>query len=138
MPLGADGDQLVFEGYVAGGRTGSASAIEVPLRDSAEFVACVEIFRAINDGANVGVGLYYPSDPDWRQLASTAGWNPDQPFLAEHWTPDAGSPDDWIASVEGDAFFQLALRKRIAAAVVFDTSSDDVHLYGPTATEGRD
>jgi hypothetical protein len=131
LPLGADGGELLFDGYVAGGRAGAAASIEVPAGVSTELVVCLEVMRQAPTAPSVGIGLYYPCDGAWLELMSQAEWMPDQPFLVERWTPDTGSPDAFVALVERSAFFQLALGKRADVVVVFDGGEiEDIRLHG--------
>jgi hypothetical protein len=130
MPLDPESGDVAVECYLAGGRYGAAS-IDAPPGVSSDAVGCLELMRSVPTGPNVGVGLYYPVDRAWRELAAGAGWAPGLPFVAEHWAPAAGPLDAFFAAVEADPFFRLAAGRRADVVIAFDTDeAEEIRLRG--------
>lgn len=123
-----------FEGILFGGTKGVAGSGTAPAGISSEFFCCLEFIRNVADDRTVLVGLYYPADQDWWDVALVAGWDPGQPFVIEDWCREPGPYGEFVAEVEASSWFQLGLRKRAGAVQVIDSFEfEDMQVEGGRA-----
>jgi len=128
MPRAAAGAAFEFEGFLVDREEVDGSA-EPPSGISSEYVCCLEFMRTVPDGPAVGVGLYYPADDAWWEVALILGWSEGLRFVAECRSADPGELDRFVANVEDEPWFHVASGRRAQAVIVFDTDeSPDIRL----------
>lgn len=131
--------EVELEGYMVGGRRGIAQSFDQPPEFGSSFVAGFEFARKVDNGPNVGIALYFAADREWRTLARSLGWCPDQPFVIERWCREPGPYDQFVAEVEESPWFRLGLRRHVQVAIAFDTDVlDDVWLPEGVERPGAD